>query len=84
MLTTETRVLLAINRNRNPSSVAELAEITDQSEPYLLRTLERLRDAGLVRIEHDGSRRVPTAVVNRIIVEIDPFSANDRMHSEPA
>jgi predicted transcriptional regulator len=84
LLTAENRDLLAVIRDRKPRSLTELAELTNQTEASLLRTLERLRDAGLVHIDDDGRRRVPTAAVSRIVVEIDPFSANDRIRSEPS
>lgn len=55
-----------------------------RAEPNLLRMLEKLRAAGLVRIEQAGRRRVPIVAVGRIVVEIDPYSANDRMRVELA
>ena len=84
LLTPENRRLLAMIRDGKPQSVAELAAVAGRAEPNLLRTLEKLRAAGLVRIEQAGRRRVPMAAVGRIVVEIDPYSANDRMHVEPA
>jgi predicted transcriptional regulator len=83
LLTPENRHLLAMIRDRKPQSVAELAEMAGRAEPNLLRTLEKLRAAGLVRMEKTGRRRVPTPMVGRIVVEIDPYAANDRMHVEP-
>ena len=35
-------------------------------------------------MEQAGRREVPIPVIARILVEIDPYSANDRMHAEPA
>lgn len=84
LLTPENRHLLATIRDRKPQSVAELAELTGRAEPNLLRTLEKLRAAGLVRMEQAGRRRVPMPMVGKIVVEIDPYSPNDRMHCEPA
>ena len=83
LLTPENRSLLAMIRDRKPQSVAELATLAGRAEPNLLRTLEKLRAAGLVRMEQAGRRRVPTPVIGRIVVEIDPYSANDRMHADP-
>lgn len=83
LLTLENRRLLAMIRDRRPQSVSELAELTGRSEPNLLRTLEKLRTAGLVRMEKTGRRKVPLPMVGRIVVEIDPYSANDRMQVEP-
>lgn len=84
LLTPENRSLLAMIRDQKPQSVAELAVLAGRAEPNLLRTLEKLRAAGLVRMEQAGRRRVPTPLIGRIVVEIDPYSANDRMHAEPA
>lgn len=84
LLTPENRSLLAIIRDRKPRSLSELVRIAGASQPNLLQRLEALRDAGLVRIEHDGDHSVPTAVVARIVVEIDPYSADDRMRAELA
>lgn len=84
LLTPENRRLLAMIRDDKPQSVAELSAWTGRAEPNLLRTLEKLRAAGLVRIEQAGRRRVPMVAIGRIVVEIDPYSANDRMHVETA
>lgn len=84
LLTSENRHLLAMIRDRKPQSVAELAALTGRAEPNLLRTLEKLRAAGLVRLEQSGRRKVPMPVIGRIVVEIDPYSANDRMRAERA
>ena len=84
LLTPENRYLLALIRDRKPQSVAELAALAERAEPNLLRTLEKLRAAGLVRMEQAGRRKVPIPVIARIVVEIDPYSANDRMHAVPA
>ncbi len=83
LLTPENRHLLAMIRDYRPQSITELAELVGRAEPNLLRTLEKLRAAGLVRIEKAGRRKVPLAVIERIVVEIDPYSPNDRMHAEP-
>lgn len=83
LLTPENRRLLAIIRDGKPQSVAELAERAGRAGPNLLRTLEKLRAAGLVRIERAGRRKVPIPVVARIVVEIDPYSTDDRMYAEP-
>jgi len=82
LLTPENRRLLALIRDRKPQSIADLADLTGRAEPNVLRTLEKLSAAGLVRLDQAGRRRVPTALIGRIVVEIDPFSANDRVHME--
>ena len=79
LLTPENRRLLALIRDRKPRSVAELAEMTAQTEPNLTRTLSMLEAAGFIDIKSIGGRKVPVAAVTKILVEIDPFSENDRM-----
>lgn len=84
LLTPENRQLLATIRDRKPGSVSELAKWVGRAEPNVLRTLEKLRAAGLVRMEQDGRRKVPTVSVGRIVAEIDPYSPNDRLRADPA
>jgi predicted transcriptional regulator len=72
-LTPENRRLLAMIRDGKPQSVAELSAWIGRAEPNLLRTLEKLRAAGLVRIEQADRRKVPMAAVGRIVVENRPL-----------
>jgi predicted transcriptional regulator len=78
LLTPENRRLLAIIRDRKPQSINELAEITGRAAPNLTRTLAKLEAVGFVRVRTVKRRKVPTAAVHRLHVEIDPFSQNDR------
>jgi predicted transcriptional regulator len=84
LLTPENRLVLAIIRDRKPRSVAELADLVGTGQTDLLQRLETMRGAGLVRIQDDGGRGVPSAVVARIVVEIDLDTAADRVHAELA
>lgn len=79
LLTPENRQLLAIIRDRKPRSIAELASFSGRAAPNLTRTLAKLVAVGFVRMEENAKRRVPTAVVQKLRVEIDPFSLNDRL-----
>lgn len=79
LLTPENRSLLALIRDREPQSVAELARLTGRAEPNLTRTLDKLGAMGLLTFERDGRRKVPKASVARIVVEIDPFGSHDRL-----
>jgi len=79
LLTPDNRQLLAIIRDRKPQSIAELATFSGRAAPNLTRTLAKLEAAGIVRITDDHRRKVPTAIVQRLKVEIDPFSENDRL-----
>ena len=78
LLTPENRELLALIRDRSPKSIAELATLSGRAAPNLTRTLAKLEAVGFVRMEEDARRRVPTAIVHKLMVEIDPFSQNDR------
>lgn len=79
LLTPENRQLLAIIRDRKPKSIAELATLSGRAAPNLTRTLAKMEAAGFVRMEDDHRRKVPTAIVSKLLVEIDPFSQNDRL-----
>lgn len=79
LLTPENRQLLALIRDRKPASVAELAQMTGRAQPNLSRTLAKLESAGLIAMKSVGRRKVPSPTINRIVVEIDPFSENDRL-----
>ena len=79
LLTPENRQLLAIIRDSKPKSIAELATISGRAAPNLTRTLAKLEAIGFVKMEIDRRRRVPTAIVYKLFVEVDPFSLNDRL-----
>jgi len=79
LLTPENRRLLALIRDRKPGSVAELAGLTGRAQPNLTRTLAKLEAAGFIRMKAVGRRKAPSAAIKRIVVEIDPFSASDRL-----
>jgi predicted transcriptional regulator len=79
LLTPENRRLLALIRDRAPQSVAELAGMTGRAQPNLTRTLAKLEAAGLVTLQTIGRRKVPRATVSKIVVEIDPYAARDRL-----
>ncbi len=65
--------------DRKPGSVVELVQLTGRAQPNLTRTLAKLEAAGLVTMESVGRRKAPKAAIRRIVVEIDPFSENDRL-----
>jgi predicted transcriptional regulator len=79
LLTPDNRRLLAVIRDRRPQSIAELAAITGRAAPNLTRTLAKLEAVGFVRMRTVARRKVPTAAVRTLRVEIDPFSQNDRL-----
>ena len=79
LLTPENRELLAIIRDRKPQSIAELAQLSGRAAPNLTRTLSKLEAVGFVRFQEDERRKIPMAVIQKLHLEIDPFSQNDRL-----
>jgi predicted transcriptional regulator len=66
-------------RDRKPQSIAELAEISGRAQPNLTRTLAKLEAVGFVQMRTVERRKVPTAAIHSLRLEIDPFSQNDRL-----
>ena|SRR5712691_12377257 len=79
LLTPENRKLLALIRDRKPQSIAELVQMTGRAQPNLTRTLAKLEAAGFIRMKSTGRRRAPSAIVKKVVVEIDPYSTHDRL-----
>jgi predicted transcriptional regulator len=80
LLTPQNRRLLALIRDRKPQSVAELVELSGRAQPNLTRTLAKLEAAGFITMKTVGGRRkAPSAAINKIVVEIDPYSDHDRL-----
>lgn len=79
LLTPENRTLLAIIRKRHPQSIAELESLTGRASSNLTRTLTKLEAAGLVKMETINRRKVPTVEIEKIHLEIDPYSEEDRL-----
>jgi predicted transcriptional regulator len=79
LLTPENRQLLALIRDRKPGSVAELVQLTGRAQPNLTRTLAKLQAAGFIRMKTVGRRKAPSTAIKKVVVEIDPFSENDRL-----
>ena len=84
LLTPENRNLLRAIRDSKPQSVAELARLTNRAEPNLLRTLGKLEAFGFLEMRTVARRRVPTAIVNKLRLEIDPYAMADRIDMIPA
>lgn len=79
LLTPENRALLKTIRDARPQSISELERLTGRKGPNLLRTLGKLAAIGLVKLREDKRRTVPTVVVGKLFVEIDPYAMNDRV-----
>jgi predicted transcriptional regulator len=84
LLTPENRNLLRAIRDSKPQSVAELARITNRAEPNLLRTLGKLEAFGFLEMRTVARRKVPTAMVSKLHLEIDPYAMADRIDMSPA
>ena len=80
LLTPENRHLLAIIRDRKPQSIAELVKLTGRAQPNLTRTLAKLESAGFIAMTTVGRRKAPSAIISKIVVEIDPYADRDRLH----
>jgi predicted transcriptional regulator len=79
LLTPQNRELLAVIRDKKPQSIAELAELTGRAQPNLTRTLGKLEAVGFVRLKSVNRRKIPTAAIRSLRINIDPFSQNDRL-----
>lgn len=79
LLTPQNRELLAAIRDKKPQSIAELAKLTGRAQPNLTRTLGKLEAIGFVRFNTVERRKVPTASIQSLQINIDPFSQNDRL-----
>ncbi len=83
LLTNENRGLLSLIRDRKPRSVAELAELSGRSQPNLTRTLNKFVAVGFVAMRAHGRQKAPTAVIDTITVEINPYSEKDILRLKP-
>lgn len=79
LLTPRNRQLLALIRDHQPESVAALVRLSGRKQPNLARTLANLEAAGFVALVLNGRRRVPKILIAKIVIDIDPFSATDRL-----
>ena len=79
LLTPDNRRLLALIRDRKPESVAALVAMTGRAQHNLTRTLAKLEAAGFVAMRAVGRRKMPRVAVQKIFVEIDPYSSSDRL-----
>jgi predicted transcriptional regulator len=77
LLTPENRELMAIIRDKKPKSIAELAKLTGRASSNLTRTLGKLKDAGLVKMQVDKRKKMPVPAVKTVRLKIDPFSQTD-------
>lgn len=72
LLSPKNRALLRVIADRQPKSVSELATLTHRAEQNLLRTLHKLSEAGLVRLDKSQGRAYQPVVTARSVhFEID-------------
>ena len=67
LLSPKNRALLRMIADRRPKSVSELALLTRRAEQNLLRTLHKLSDAGLVRLDKGEGRAYQPVVTARTV-----------------
>jgi predicted transcriptional regulator len=83
LLTKENRKLLSLIRDSNPKSVAELAELSGRSQPNLTRTLNKLQAVGFVVMSLAGRQKAPRVALEKLTVEIDPYTEIDTLRFVP-
>lgn len=72
LLSAKNRALLRAIAERQPRSVTELAALTGRAAPNLLRTLNKLAAAGIVRLDKgEGRARRPVLAARKVHFEID-------------
>jgi predicted transcriptional regulator len=72
LLSARNRKLLRTIVRRQPKSVSALAAMTGRAEQNLLRTLRKLTDAGIVRLDRgEGRARKPVVAASKVHFEID-------------
>jgi predicted transcriptional regulator len=77
LLSAKNRVLLRTIAERQPKSVTELAAMTGRAEQNVLRTLNKLAAAGVVRLDKgEGRARRPVLAARKVHFEIDLLGAN--------
>jgi predicted transcriptional regulator len=76
LLSAKNRALLRAIAERRPNSVTELAALTGRAEQNVLRTLNKLAAAGLVRLDKGAGRaRRPILAARKVHFEIDLLEA---------
>lgn len=71
LLTPENRALLATIAQEAPRSVSELAARSGRDQGNLSRTLDKLEQAGLIRLVADGREKRPEMLRRHLRIELD-------------
>ena len=76
LLSAKNRALLRTIAERQPKSVTELAAMIGRAEQNVLRTLNKLAAAGVVRLDKgEGRARRPVLAARKVHFEIDLLGA---------
>jgi predicted transcriptional regulator len=77
LLSAKNRVLLRAIAEQRPQSVTELAALTGRVEQNVVRTLNKLAAAGVIRLDKGpGRSRRPVLVARKVHFEIDLLGAD--------
>lgn len=72
LLSPKNRHLLLTIAKRHPKSVSALADMTGRAEQNLMRTLRKLKKAGIVRLDRgEGRAYKPIVAAKKVHFEID-------------
>ena len=72
LLSAKNRALLRVIAENQPQSITELAAMTGRAEQNVLRTLNKLAAAGIVRLDKgEGRARRPVLAARKVHFEID-------------
>lgn len=81
VLSNENQELLRLIIDQKPSSLTELEKISDRKKSNLSRTLKRLEQCGIVSLQRDKGKVVPTVKVTDFKVE---FGLGMNSYTQPA
>jgi len=70
LLTADNRTMLRLIAERAPESLDELVELTGRAKPNLSRTLHSLARYGIVKVQRNGRKLVPTLRCDRIVLTL--------------
>lgn len=79
LFTPENRSLMKTIREQKPQSISELAKLTHRAESNLLRTLSKFVSFGIMELKKVDKRKVPVLMIEKLSIEIDPYSMADRI-----
>lgn len=76
LLSAKNRVLLRAIAEQRPRSITELAALTGRAEQNVLRTLNKLAAAGIIRLDKGAGRALrPVLTARKVHFEIDLLGA---------